>query len=97
MALRECLSRVLKGYLKASNEAVAQHPMANFIRRELPETIAAIVDSHGRLLVKGSAGQGTWGRGPWVVSLIDSSPRVLKVGSTRSIFFVRTCVAYISV
>lgn len=66
MALRECLERVLSNYLAASQEYFTQHPLANFIRGEFRNELLHAAGDNDRLVFKGSAGQGTWARGPWV-------------------------------
>ena len=66
MALSECLKHVLSNYLAASQEEFAQHPLANFIRGEFRDELHLAAGDNDRLIFKGSAGQGTWARGPWV-------------------------------
>lgn len=66
MTLREGLFRVLNEYIPtASRENIAQNPLAEFLRNDLPVTIFKILGEDGRLMCKGSAGQGNWARGPW--------------------------------
>lgn len=65
--LAEGLSRVLNEYPAASGAEFAAHPLAVFIRNDLRDLLRAIVEEFGaHLIVKGSAGQGTWARGPWL-------------------------------
>jgi 5-methylcytosine-specific restriction protein A len=66
MAMREGLERVLSEYHAATQEGFTQHPLANYIRRELRDSIALAAGENERLLFKGSAGQGNWARGPWI-------------------------------
>jgi 5-methylcytosine-specific restriction protein A len=66
VALRECFEHVLANYSEASVEEFAQHPLANFIRGDFRDTVAALVGENDRLKFKGSAGQANWARGPWV-------------------------------
>jgi 5-methylcytosine-specific restriction protein A len=66
MSIRNSLLKVLKEYTKAQNEEFTKHPLANFIRQNLPETISAASNEADRFVFKGSAGQGNWARGPWV-------------------------------
>jgi 5-methylcytosine-specific restriction enzyme A len=61
------LSRILAEYLKANKEAFTDHPLANFIRRDMRDAVKEKASSDGRGLVfKGSAGQGVWAKGPWL-------------------------------
>jgi 5-methylcytosine-specific restriction protein A len=66
MTIRECIMRVLNEYSHAATEEFSEHPLANFIRNDFRDTIAASVGETERLVFKGSAGQGNWARGPWV-------------------------------
>ncbi|GLR13270.1 hypothetical protein GCM10007907_20600 [Chitinimonas prasina] len=66
MGLRDGFDRVLNEYLVASQGDFTQHALANFIRRSLRDTVAVAVGENERLVLKGSAGQGNWARGPWV-------------------------------
>jgi len=53
-------------YLVASESDFAGSELACFIRHELRDAIAAGSGESDRLIFKGSAGQSTWARGPWV-------------------------------
>jgi 5-methylcytosine-specific restriction protein A len=66
MLLKECLEHVLQNYLQATHESFEQHHLAKFIRREFRDAVALVIRDTDRLIVKGSAGQGVWARGPWV-------------------------------
>ncbi len=66
MSIRQCLSKVLEEYAAARGEAFSGHALAQFVRRDFRETVAAIVGTDRQLTCKGSAGQGNWGRGPWL-------------------------------
>lgn len=67
MPIREDLLHVLSNYGAARQEAFAGNPQAQFIRSALPTSVRnALPGDDELLLVKGSAGQGNWARGPWV-------------------------------
>ncbi|MBU6418248.1 MAG: DUF3578 domain-containing protein [Proteobacteria bacterium] len=66
MPLRESFERILNEYTVASQENFVRHKLANFIRSNLRDDVAFAIGESDRLLIKGSAGQGTWARGPWV-------------------------------
>jgi 5-methylcytosine-specific restriction enzyme A len=66
VSIREGLARVLAEYPAAAQADFAGHPLANYIRRDLRDAIAAASGEEERLIFKGSAGQGIWARGPWV-------------------------------
>jgi 5-methylcytosine-specific restriction protein A len=67
MTIRENLIKVLDGYALAKEQVFANHPIAKILRDAIPNSIrAALPIEDELLLVKGSAGQGNWSRGPWV-------------------------------
>lgn len=66
MSLRSCLEQVLSRYLQARTESFTGHAVAVFVRKGLRDAVVDAIGDVGRLIVKGSAGQGTWARGPWV-------------------------------
>jgi len=66
MPIREDLLEVLNGYAGARQEVFADNAMAQLVRAGLPASIRnALPGDDELLLVKGSAGQGNWARGPW--------------------------------
>jgi 5-methylcytosine-specific restriction protein A len=65
--LSQAFSRVLTDYVNASKEEFTNHPLAKTIRKEIPDLLIKAMGSKARgLVLKGSAGQGNWARGPWV-------------------------------
>src|SRR5689334_18509031 len=66
MQVSNGLVRVLREYAKASKEAFTEHPLADFIRNDLPNVVASEIGSSDRFRVKGSAGQGRWVNAPWI-------------------------------
>lgn len=66
MSLRTGLEHVLSSYLHARSEQFAGHAVAVLVRKGLRDAVLDAIGDVGRLIVKGSAGQGTWSRGPWV-------------------------------
>jgi Predicted restriction endonuclease len=67
--LRELFIKVLNEYEAASQSQIANHPLAQFIRKEFRIALDAILNDADRYLVKGSAGQGNWGKVPWVATM----------------------------
>jgi 5-methylcytosine-specific restriction enzyme A len=66
MSIRENLLEVLHGYVDARQEEFTGHALAQRVRTELPASIQAALPANSPLLlIKGSAGQGRWVRGPW--------------------------------
>src|SRR5437899_3195548 len=67
MPIRDDLLEVLHGYVGAKQEGFTGHAMAQLLRRGLPTSVReALPGNDELLLVRGSAGQANWVRGPWV-------------------------------
>ncbi len=65
MSLNAALTLFLEEYPNATEQLFAGNPVAEFIRRDVPEAIEAAIGDNNRYLVRGSAGQGNWARVPW--------------------------------
>lgn len=65
MSLHAALSLFLEEYPKAVSRPFAGDAVAEFIRKDVPETLASIIGTNPRYLVHGSPGQGNWARAPW--------------------------------
>jgi 5-methylcytosine-specific restriction enzyme A len=65
MSLNAALALFLEEYSSATGQPFAGNPVAEFIRRDVPEAIQAAIGDNHRYLVRGSAGQGNWARVPW--------------------------------
>jgi 5-methylcytosine-specific restriction protein A len=66
MSINTALTLFLDEYPSASSASFAEHPVANFIRLEIPAIIRGAIGNNDRYIIQGSAGQGTWARVPWV-------------------------------
>jgi 5-methylcytosine-specific restriction protein A len=66
MSINAALTLFLEEYPSASSATFADHPVANFIRLEIPKIIRAAIGNNQRYIVQGSPGQGNWARVPWV-------------------------------
>ena len=79
MSIRENLLAVLNGFEIAKSEEFTAHPLAHLLRTHFPHHIRwNVYPDDDLLLVKGSAGQGGWVRGPWVAlldRLVTDSPQ----------------------
>src|SRR5918993_944514 len=65
MSLNAALTLFLEEYPSATEQLFAGNPVAEFVRRVVPEAIEAVIGNNHRYLVQGSAGQGNWARVPW--------------------------------
>lgn len=66
MSLRAAFSRLLEAYPESVHSSFAGNPIAEFIRKDLVESVKEIVGPNQRYLVQGSAGQGVWAQVPWL-------------------------------
>ena len=66
MSIQSGLQKVLNEYPRARDEKFTKHPLANFIRTELAQSVSEASGHEEKYLTKGSVGQGNWARGPWV-------------------------------
>lgn len=66
-SLSEGFRQILSVYKDSTHEPFEKHHVAKLVRSELVKTIEArVAKDGGTYLVKGSAGQGVWARGPWI-------------------------------
>lgn len=66
--IRELFVKVLSEYSLASQQPIVDHPLAAFIRIEFKAVLESILPSPERYKVKASAGQGNWGKVPWIAT-----------------------------
>lgn len=65
--MREGLARVAREYLLAKKQPFKDHPLAIYIREQLPAQARALLgDNSLQYKIKGSAGQGKWADSPWL-------------------------------
>lgn len=65
MSLNAALSLFLEEYPKAVARQFAGDAVAEFIRKDVPETLGKVIGSDPRYVFHGSPGQGNWARAPW--------------------------------
>lgn len=66
MALQASLANLLNNYPRAKKEPFGRHPLADFIRNQLPNIVSNIVGKNDRYKIEGSPGQGNWADVPWI-------------------------------
>ena len=75
------MAHILKNYTKVSNnEPLAQNPLANFIRTELPSQFKKEIPNSGKYFIKGSSGMGSWATIPWIGFLNRDISSTFKEG-----------------
>jgi 5-methylcytosine-specific restriction protein A len=83
VGLRDGFALVLRDYEAGTAAPFSDHPTANFIRRDLAESVADAIPATAYLVV-GSAGQGNWAEVPWV-SIFDE---VVTTSAQRGYYVV---------
>lgn len=82
-ALRYCIERVLTEYRSATDQSLAQHPMAEFIGRDAKQAVEdALAENGAGLLIVGRAGIGNWATVPWI-SVFD---RAITESATKGYY-----------
>jgi 5-methylcytosine-specific restriction protein A len=71
MQLRDALQFIFVQYPTALNQSFTGHRVANFLRHDFPEVVQGVIENAGLgdgavYVIRGSAGQSTWNRCPWV-------------------------------
>lgn len=65
--MRDAFLRTAAEYIQARNEALANHPLARFIRGDAAAAVReALPARYKPFLVQGSPGAGNWARVPWI-------------------------------
>lgn len=66
MSLNAALTLFLEEYSEAIKQNYTNHPVANFIRKDVPQIISELLENNSRYLIEGSVGKGKWAHVPWV-------------------------------
>lgn len=65
MSLQAALSLFLDEYPQAMARPFAGDPVAEFIRKDVPQVLREVINGNRRYVTRGSPGQGTWAQAPW--------------------------------
>lgn len=66
MSISTAINLFLEEYPVALKQKFSGHPVADFIRNEIPSTLRELLGFEDRYIVHGSAGQGNWAKVPWI-------------------------------
>jgi len=69
MLLTEAFAKIQNEYPKALKESFKGHPLAAFLRNELPDLVRRVGEIPADFKIEGSPGKGQWNRCPWVAIL----------------------------
>ena len=62
MSLNAALSLFVEEYPKQTSLNFAGNGVAEFVRKEMPLEVMAVLDNDDRYIIKGSVGQGQWAK-----------------------------------
>jgi len=65
MSLQAALSLLLDEYPKAMTRTFAGDPVAEFVRKDIPQALRDAIGVNPRYVTRGSPGQGAWAQAPW--------------------------------
>lgn len=66
--IKEAFDRIFKEYPKARTQRFINHPLANFIRTEVPRLFAEALPGDSDLKWEASPGKGNWADAPWIAA-----------------------------
>lgn len=66
--IKDVFLKVLNEYKAASETPLAGHQLAEHIRNRFNDVFEPLLPSQDRYIVKGSPGQGNWGKVPWIAT-----------------------------
>jgi 5-methylcytosine-specific restriction protein A len=66
--LKEVIERILREYATAREKGFASHPLAAWIRNDIPALFASATPEYPEVVWTASAGQGKWADAPWIAA-----------------------------
>jgi 5-methylcytosine-specific restriction protein A len=90
MMLRDALIRVMQDYAAATKQPFAKHPVAQFLRDEVPAALRDAAPGFDTLMLQGSAGAGNWADGPWAAVFDPLITDTVQEGYYPVYLFTRT-------
>ncbi|MBA3443227.1 MAG: DUF3578 domain-containing protein [Pyrinomonadaceae bacterium] len=66
--IRDALKQIFEAYSKAKSEDFANHPVAHYIRHDVPELFRGYFQDQSDLIWDASPGKGKWVDAPWVAA-----------------------------
>lgn len=88
--IREAISRIFEEYATARTEEFTSHPLAVWIRREVPQVFATAAASYPYIKWEASAGQGRWADAPWIAGFDPLITESAQVGYYPVYLFTRS-------
>ena len=76
--LQQAFARIMTEYPEAKTQEIAGHPLASFVRQDVPKILQSHLPQHSDLLWVASVGQGRWSDAPWIATfdpLVTETPQ----------------------
>lgn len=70
-SLKDSLDQILRTYIGAKSEPIANHPLGDLFREKLPEQLNSLSFVSEHIRINGSVGKGNWATVPWI-ALMDT-------------------------
>ncbi|WP_322907402.1 MrcB family domain-containing protein [Paenibacillus sp. SGZ-1009] len=80
-SLREDLLNIIRNYLPAKQQPLTGHPLAEYVRKVVPEHLRSLPFVHNHFKVRGSVGRGSnWATIPWIAVMYPQLTDTIQRG-----------------
>ncbi|WP_046228165.1 MrcB family domain-containing protein [Paenibacillus dauci] len=79
-SLREDLMNITRNYSQAKAQPLSGHPLAEYVRRDIPEHLKSLPFIHNHFKVQGSVGRGNWATIPWIAVMYPQITDTIQRG-----------------
>ncbi|WP_411345263.1 MrcB family domain-containing protein [Paenibacillus sp. WLX1005] len=80
-SLREDLLNIIGNYLLAKQQPLTGHPLAKYVRKEIPQHLRSLPFVHNHFKVQGSVGSGSnWATIPWIAVMYPQLTDTIQRG-----------------
>lgn len=80
-SLREDLLNIIRNYLPAKQQPLTGHPLAEYVRKVVPEHLRSLPFVHNHFKVRGSVGRGNnWATIPWIAVMYPQLTDTIQRG-----------------
>lgn len=79
-SLREDLLNIMSSYTQAKAQPLTGHPLAEYVRKTVPEHLKSLPFIHNHFKVQGSVGRGNWATIPWLAVMYPQITDTIQRG-----------------
>lgn len=87
---REAIQRIIAEYPGGREENLANHPLAEWIRRDVPQIFAEATPEFSDMTWVASPGQGRWADAPWIAAFDSLVTETAQEGYYPDLLFTRS-------